>query len=112
MENNEAVLKRDLKTLYSAIDTSTNHIILTDIDGKITYANKAAQTITGYSFDEMKGKTPRLWGGLMSGEFYKNLWHIIKDEQKPYIGEIQNKRKMESYIQPSFMFLKFLKMEN
>ena len=92
-KTNRQILENDLTRLYSAVDSSSNHIILTDVDGKITYANKAAQQITGYSYDEMKGKTPRLWGGRMSKEFYQNLWHVIKEEQKPFIGEIENQRK-------------------
>jgi PAS domain S-box-containing protein len=89
----EKDLENDLQRLYSAVESSSNHIILTDVDGKITYANTAAQQITGYSFEEMKGKTPRLWGGRMPKEFYQNLWHVIKEEGKPFIGEIENQRK-------------------
>ena len=57
---------------------TSNHVILTDSNGRIIYANKAASDMTGYSFDEMHGQTPRLWGGLMPGLFYKDLWTLLK----------------------------------
>jgi PAS domain S-box-containing protein len=61
-------------TLMRAVDNSTNHIIITDKNGVILYANTAATINTGYSREEMIGQTPRLWGSIMSKEFYKDLW--------------------------------------
>ena len=60
--------------LFAGIQDSSHHLIITDKNGVILFANKSAQKITGFSFEEMKGNTPRLWGGLMSKEFYKKLW--------------------------------------
>jgi PAS domain S-box-containing protein len=48
-----------------AVQNAFNHIIISDVDGKIIYANNAVERITGYSTKEIIGKTPRLWGGLM-----------------------------------------------
>lgn len=78
--------------LFTGIQDSSHHLIITDKNGIILFANKAAERITGFTFDEMKGNTPRLWGGLMSNEFYKKLWASklngdIVDEQ------IINRRK-------------------
>ncbi|MDK2899347.1 MAG: two-component system, OmpR family, sensor histidine kinase VicK [Patescibacteria group bacterium] len=56
----------------------TNHIILTDDNGRILFANQAVTDITGYTFNEIKGKTPRIWGGLSSGDSYKSLWKHLK----------------------------------
>ena len=72
---------------------SSNHIIFTDENGKIKFANKAAEEQTGYSFAEMQDQTPRLWGGLMKPEFYKNLWRVIKEEQKPIALRAVNRKK-------------------
>ena len=82
-----------LETYKLAVDSSTHHIVLTDPDGIITYANPAAETITGYTAQEMQGHTPRLWGGQMDAEFYKKLWHTVKIECTPFVGEIRNRRK-------------------
>lgn len=76
-----------------AMEQTSNHVIMTDINGYIIFANKSAGDITGYSFSEMQNQTPRLWGGLMTPEFYQNLWHTIKIEKKPFIAEIKNRRK-------------------
>lgn len=79
--------------LRRAIATSSNHIILTDPDGTIVFANKAAEKMTGFSFAEMKGQTPALWGKQMPASFYKDLWHTIKSRKKPFSGVITNRRK-------------------
>lgn len=42
---------------------------------------------------EIIGKTPAIWGGQMSKEFYKNFWKTIKEDKKPCICEMINKRK-------------------
>lgn len=75
------------------IDNIPLHVIITDIEGKIVYANKAAHAITGYEIKEMIGQTPRLWGGLMDKDFYNNFWHTIKTERQTYSGIIKNQRK-------------------
>lgn len=75
-----------------AAESSSNHIIITDTNGTILFANEAASIITGYSKSEMLGQTPRLWGGNMAPEFYKNMW-ITKKSGKPFVGEFTNTRK-------------------
>lgn len=76
-----------------AIDNSTSHTVITDANGVIVYANKQAEVTTGYTFEEMKGQTPRLWGGLMSKEDYLNFWNTIKNDKKVYKGTFKNMRK-------------------
>jgi len=56
---------------------TSNHVIFTDRNGRILYANHAAEKLTGYSFNEMFFQTPRLWGGLMGGQFFEDLWKEI-----------------------------------
>ncbi|MFA4922778.1 MAG: FAD-binding oxidoreductase [Ignavibacteriaceae bacterium] len=50
--------------LKVALDNAFNHIVITDLEGKIAYANYGAEIITGFTIKEMVGNTPRLWGGL------------------------------------------------
>lgn len=83
----------DIETFKLALENATNHIIFTDTEGIIVYANRGAEIVTGYTKEEMIGKTPRLWGGQMGKEYYKKLWTVIKDEKKPFKGEIKNVRK-------------------
>lgn len=82
-----------LETFKLAIENASDHIIITDINGIILYANKAVEKITDYSNEEILGNKPSLWGGLMGKSYYKRLWRTIKIQKKTFIGEITNKRK-------------------
>lgn len=83
----------DLELFRLAAEHTSSHIVFTDPDGFILYANPAAERVTGYSFKEMQGKRPSLWGNQMPREFYKNMWDTIKTKQQVFRGEINNKRK-------------------
>lgn len=84
---------QNLEKYLLAIENSSNHFIITDVNGVIIYANKGAQDTTGYSNDEIIGNTPRLWGALMPADFYRNLWKTIKYDRSSFFGEIKNRRK-------------------
>ena len=86
-------LVSNLKIFKLALDNAFAHIVITDKNGLIVYANKATEEITGYNHKEIKGKTPALWGGQMSKDFYENFWQTIKTQKKNFTGEIFNKRK-------------------
>lgn len=86
-------LTADLQKYKQALDNATNHVVITDSEGVILYANEAAQKLTGYALSELVGQTPRLWGGQMSRQFYEDFWRQIKIEKKAFIGEITNRRK-------------------
>jgi PAS domain S-box-containing protein len=75
------------------LNQTSNHIVFTDENGFLVYANPAAERLTGYTFPEMRNHTPRLWGGLMPRDFYKKMWHTISVERKDFIGKINNRRK-------------------
>lgn len=84
---------KELKRFKLAVEEANDHIIFTDPEGNITFANKAVTLTTGYSHKEVIGKTPRVWGGHMPEEFYKQLWHTISVLKQPFVGEILNRRK-------------------
>ncbi len=86
-------LSRDLEKFKKAVDGVSEHIIITDKDGVIIFANKAVEKITGYPLKEVLGNNPSLWGRVMEKEVYRKMWHQIKDQKKPYFGEIKNRRK-------------------
>lgn len=83
----------ELEKFKMAFDQNFDHIIMTDSDGKILYANLAAQHLTGFSREEMEGKTPALWGKQMSVGFYKEFWDTIRLHKKIFEGEVINKHK-------------------
>lgn len=79
--------------VFALISEQTgSHVVLTDYAGQILFANAAAEMITGYSFAEMRGQTPRLWGGMMSTAYYQDLW--LQEKQRRVIkSEVHNRRK-------------------
>lgn len=101
-------LEEQHKQFRTAAENSFDHMVVTDPDGRIEYANHSAELATGYALKEMIGKTPSLWGGLMPKAFYENLWDVIKVQKLPFVGEIRNKRKSgeeyqaELHISPVF----------
>ncbi len=83
----------ELDKFRQAVETSFDHVVITDPDGRVFYANHAAELMTGYSREEIIGQTPALWGGQMPREFYETFWRTIKIEKNGYAGELTNRRK-------------------
>jgi PAS domain S-box-containing protein len=86
-----------LRKLGRAVDQSPVIVIITDTGGKIEYVNWKFTEVTGYSPEEVLGKTPRI---LKSGELpesiYKRMWDSITSG-KDWRGEFHNKKKDGSY---------------
>lgn len=77
-----------------AVENVGEHIVITDPDGTVIYANPAVEKTTGYPRQEVLGtKAGKLWGGLMDHDFYEKLWHTIKSERQTFQGEMTNRRK-------------------
>jgi len=95
-------LATDLEKFRLAVEQASDHIVITDKEGIILYANIAVSRITGFSNTELLGQkagTKPLWGGLMDHSVYQGFWKTIKEEKKVYIGEFTNHRKNgEEYI--------------
>ena len=88
--------KLDLEKFKLAVDNVGDHIVITDSEGIVLYANKAVEKITGFSPEEVVGKkvgTKELWGGLMGLKFYQKLWQTIKIDKKMFVGELTNRRR-------------------
>ncbi len=82
-----------LRKLYLMVEQSPVSIILTDLKGDIVYVNPWFTTVTGYSFEEVRGKNPRiLKSGETSEEEYKKLWETITNG-KVWRGEFHNVKK-------------------
>ena len=95
-KDKSVLLASDLKKFKLAVENASDHIVITDAEGGVIYANNAVERITGFSPKEVIGKkagTKENWGGIMSKELYKKLWKTIKEDKKPFEGEISNKRK-------------------
>lgn len=80
--------------LARAFDLLAEHVVITDANAHILYANAAAERATDFTLSEMLGKNPAdLWGGHMSADFYRRMWQRIKKEKQPFVGEVRNARK-------------------
>ena len=83
----------ELLNLRAAVEQSANTIIITGTNGVIEYANPAFQKNTGYSADEVLGRTPRvLKSGEQDRDYYRNLWETISSG-KTWSGQLHNRRK-------------------
>ncbi len=83
----------ELNKLAQAVNYSGSSILITDIDGKIEFANTAFSEISGYSVDEVVGQTPSMFkSGKTDTQVYEELWETIK-EGKVWRGELLNRKK-------------------
>ena len=80
--------------LLRAIEQSPVSIVITDAKtNKIEYANPMFSTLTGYTFDEIKGKSPSLLkSGTKTKEDYSDLWDTILTG-RTWRGEFINRKK-------------------
>ena len=77
----------------AALNSAANGIVITDKRGSIVYCNPAFTTLTGYTFDEIIGKNPRiLKSGKHDKAFYQNIWKTVL-AGGVWEGEIINKKK-------------------
>lgn len=83
---------RDL-AIAAATFESREGVIITDASNIIVKVNHAFTQITGYSSEEVIGKTPAiLASGRHNAEFFAHMWDRIKND-KNWSGEIWNRRK-------------------
>ena len=91
--SNQKVAEANLRKLSQAVEQSPASIVITDIKGNIEYVNPKFSLVTGYSFQEVLGKNPRvLKSGEMSAEVYKEMWQTISSGRE-WTGEFHNKKK-------------------
>lgn len=93
LQSQETILK-----LSAAVSQNPAAIVITDLTGRIEYANQQFSTITGYTNEEAIGKNPSiLRSGFHSREFYQEMWNTIMSG-RTWTGEIYNRRKDGSFF--------------
>lgn len=84
----------EIHPLKFVFDQMKDHVIITDENANILYANPAVERHTGFKLHEAIGKNPGdLWGGRMPEDFYQKMWYKIKIEKEPFIADVENQRK-------------------
>lgn len=83
----------ELRKLTTAVEQSANSVIITSADGVIEYVNPKFTAVSGYTREEVVGKTPRLLkSGRQNDSYYAEMWKTIKSG-KEWQGEFCNKAK-------------------
>lgn len=80
-------------TLNRMFEQMSEQVIITDAKGIILYVNKEVERITGYGAAEVIGKTPAIWGGQMSDEFYQKMWKVLLEDKQGVQVKLTNHKK-------------------
>jgi PAS domain S-box-containing protein len=79
--------------LAQAVESTSDSIVITDLNGLIEYVNPHFEELTGYTRAEVYGKNPKvLSSGRQSREFYAELWRTLKSGGI-WQGRFINRRK-------------------
>ncbi len=89
-----------LSTLWLAVEQTSQGIVVTDLDGRIEYANDAVSAISGYTAAEILGRNPRLFqSGQTPPAAHAELWAALA-RGETWQGEFINARKNgEVYVE-------------
>lgn len=89
----EQKLAEERQRLWShVLQGSGDGVLLAGADQRILLVNRAFETMTGYSAEEVLGRTPRFLGsGHHDRSFYRQMWATIA-RTGLWRGEIQNRR--------------------
>ena len=86
-------LEQARRVLTQAVEQSPVSIVIVNPDGRIEFVNPAFTRVSGYSAEEVLGKTPALLkSGATSDEEYAKLWQCISTGQS-WQGTFRNRRK-------------------
>lgn len=88
------MIKDELLVLLGrGVMASACPIMITDRQGQILYVNPVFTKLTGYTFEEIAGKTPRVFKSMQTPpHVHEDLWRTIS-AGKPWHGELCNVRK-------------------
>jgi diguanylate cyclase (GGDEF)-like protein/PAS domain S-box-containing protein len=85
--------EQDLALLASALAAVANAIFITDTSGHIRWVNRAFSRLSGYTAEEVLGRTPALLrSGRQRDGFYADLWRTIR-AGKVWRGLLVDRRK-------------------
>ena len=87
----------ELRKFFRASEIGSGQVLITDKNGIIEYVNPAFCKVTGFSSQEVIGRTPAiLKSERMPDVFYQRLWESI-DSGIEWRGEFFNRRKNGTY---------------
>ena len=90
--NERKKMEHELRKLSRALEQCPVSVVITDLEGRIEYANPKFTELTGYTLDEVLGQTSRiLKSGDTSPEEYRQLWETIRTGE--WSGYFHNRKK-------------------
>ncbi|WP_178862037.1 bifunctional diguanylate cyclase/phosphodiesterase [Thiomicrorhabdus cannonii] len=101
----------ELLQIKVIFDATNEGVMITDQECNILNVNRAFTEITGYTFEEIKGRDPSfLKSAKHDTTFYQAMWHQIKN-QGYWQGEIYNRRK-SGEVYPEILTINLVKDEH
>ncbi|WP_346795851.1 diguanylate cyclase [Halomonas sp. Bachu 37] len=86
-------LEARFEQFYIAVEQSPVATAITDAEGHITFVNQRFSSITGYSREELIGRTPAvIQSGMTPDAVYREMWATLR-AGSVWAGEILNRRK-------------------
>ncbi len=86
-------MEETLQLSSMVLQNSSEGMLVSDENNRIISVNPAFSSITGYRFEEVKGKNPRMFkSDLHDQAFYETMWNKINTTGQ-WQGEIWDKRK-------------------
>lgn len=90
--------EEQLRLAAKVFESTSDSILITDINNNIVAANAAFEQMTGYPLDEVRGCNPRLLSsGQHDAAFFQEMWRCILNEGG-WQGEIVDKAKSGKLI--------------
>lgn len=85
--------QQQLRLLSAAMNGATNAMFITERDGTIVWFNDALSLFSGYSYDEILNRNPRIFSsGEHDKAFWKEMWQTIL-KGKAWREDVVNRRK-------------------
>jgi len=104
--------ENELNKFRTAIYRSDVVSVITDLDGNIEFVNPAFTKVTGYTFEEVIGKNPRILNaGQLPKSYYKTMWETIQSG-KVWKGEFINIKKNGEVFYESVVISPILNTNN
>jgi len=89
----EAREQQELRLMEVAMRNASNAMFITDYAGKVEWMNQALTRISGYTREEIIGRTPHVFSsGLHEPTFWQEMWLRIASGQD-WRGDIVNRKK-------------------
>jgi len=99
-----------LSRAAAVFNYSAEGIMVTDADNHIEMVNPAFSQITGYTLEDVKGRSPSLLSSKRHTQhFYTAMWEALEQEGK-WEGEIWNKRK-DGQVYPEYLAITVVRNE-